>query len=230
MLHNLYGDVFLGLRSLRKNPILSLTAILTLALGIGANTAIFTMLYGLVLRSLPTPQAWQLVKIGIASAAEPDSEQNSSSIPYLMLQAYQAQQTSFRELSGWSGEDVLMKDDNGTIRNYYGVLISGNAFDLMRIQPYRGRLIAPYDDVRSGPHTGWPVVLNYGFWSERFGRSPDVIGNATQSSGPKLAQGNHRHDCRCYSSRFSRRPARPRAKNIHALADGRHARWQSHVG
>ena len=69
MLRNLNGDVVLGLRSLRKNPILSLTAVLTLALGIGANTAIFTLLYGLVLRSLPTPQAWQLVKVGIASKA-----------------------------------------------------------------------------------------------------------------------------------------------------------------
>lgn len=176
MLHNIYRDVLLGLRSLRKNPILSLTAILTLALGIGANTAIFTLLYGLVLRSLPTPQAWQLVRIGIASAAEPDSEEDASSIPYRMLQAYQAQQTSFRELSAWSGEDVLMRDDNGTIRNYYGVLVSGNAFDLMRIQPFLGRLIAPYDDVRGGPSTGWPVVLSYGFWNERFGRSPDVVG------------------------------------------------------
>src|SRR5262249_22473944 len=119
--------------------------------------------------------AWQLVKIGIASAAVPDSKEGSSSFPYLMLQAYQAQQTSFRELSAWSGEDVLMKDDNGTIRNYYGVLVSGNAFDLMRIQPYRDRLIAPSADVPGGPHPGWPVVLNYGFWGERFGRS-DVIG------------------------------------------------------
>jgi predicted permease len=176
MLHNFYRDVLLGLRSLRNHPILSLTAILTLALGIGANTAIFTLLYGLVLRSLPTPQAWQLVKIGIASAAEPDSEEDSSSIPYRMLQAYQAQQTSFRELSAWSGEDVLMKDDNGTIRDYYGVLVSGNAFSLMGIQPFLGRLIAPYDDVPGGPRTGWPVVLNYGFWNERFGRSPDVVG------------------------------------------------------
>ena len=176
MLRNLDGDIVLGLRSLRKNPILSLTAVLTLALGIGANTAIFTLLYGLVLRSLPTPQAWQLVKIGIASAAEPDSEQSSSGIPYRMFQAYQAQQTSFRELSNWSGEDVLMKDDNGTIRNYYGVMVSGNAFDMLRIRPYLGRLIAPYDDVKGGSRTGWPVVLSYGFWNERFGRSPDVIG------------------------------------------------------
>ena len=176
MLRNLNGDVVLGLRSLRKNPILSLTAVLTLALGIGANTAIFTLLYGLVLRSLPTPQAWQLVKVGIASAAVPDSENDSSSFPYQMLQAYEAEQTSFRELSGWSGDDVLMKDDNGTIRNYFAAMVSGNAFDMLRIQPYLGRLIAPYDDVRGGPRTGWPVVLNYGFWGERFGRSPNVIG------------------------------------------------------
>src|SRR3984957_11458841 len=176
MLRNLNGDVIHGLRSLRKNPILSLTAVLTLALGIGANTAIFTLLYGLVLRSLPTPQAWQLVKIAIASAAQPDNEQGGLFIPYRMIQAYEAEQTSFRELSKWNGQDVLMKDDNGTIRDYFAVVVSGNAFDLMRIQPYVGRLIAPYDDVRGGPRNGWPVVLSYGFWGERYGRSPDIIG------------------------------------------------------
>jgi predicted permease len=176
MLRNLDSDVVLGLRSLRKNPILSLTAVLTLALGIGANTAIFTLLYGLVLRSLPTPQAWQLVKIGLASAVDPDNEQDGSFIPYRMLQGYEAEQTSFRELSKWTGQDVLIKDDNGTIRNYDGVMVSGNGFDMLGIQPYLGRLIAPYDDVRGGPRTGWPVVLNYGFWGERYGRSPKVIG------------------------------------------------------
>ena len=175
MLRNLDSDVVLGLRSLRKNPILSLTAVLTLALGIGANTAIFTLLYGLVLRSLPTPQAWELVKVGLASAAEPDNEQDGSFIPYQMLQAYEAEQTSFRELSKWNNQDVLMKDDNGTIRDYSDMVVSGNAFDLLHIQPYLGRLIAPYDDVPGGPRSGWPVVLSYGFWGERYGRSPNVI-------------------------------------------------------
>jgi putative ABC transport system permease protein len=180
MLHNLDGDVVLGLRSLRKNPILSLAAVLTLALGIGANTAIFTLLYGLVLRSLPTPQAWHLVKIGMASAAEPDSEQSASFIPYRMMQGYQAAQSSFGDLSAWSGEDIPMKDASGTIRNYYGVVVSGNAFELLRIPPYRGRLIAPYDDVKGGPRTGWPVVLSYGFWGERFGRSSEAIGSSLE--------------------------------------------------
>lgn len=175
-LDNSLQDLRYGLRMLRKSPGFTTIAILTLALGIGANTAIFSLLYGLVLRSLPTPRAWQLVSVGIASTAVPESEEDPSSFPYRMLEAYRAQQQSFRELSSWTGEDVLMKDENGTIRGYDGVLISGNAFDLMGIQPYRGRLIAPYDDVRGGPSTGWPVVLSYGFWSERFNRSPDVIG------------------------------------------------------
>src|SRR5712691_3999238 len=74
-LETLLQDVRFGLRMLRKNLVLTMVAVLTLALGIGANTAIFTLLYGLVLRSLPTPDAFHLVKVGIPSAAEPDSEE-----------------------------------------------------------------------------------------------------------------------------------------------------------
>jgi predicted permease len=181
-MHNWYRDVFLGLRSLRKNPILSLTAILTLTLGIGANTAIFTLLYGLVLRSLPIPQAAQLVKVGMASAVEPESEQNSSFMPYRMLQGLRAEQASFRDLSAWGDDEVLIKDADGSVRNYFAVLVSGNAFDLLGIQPYRGRLLAQYDDVHGGPRGGWPVVLSYGFWNDFYGRAPDILGKQIKIS------------------------------------------------
>ena len=76
-LETLLQDVRFGLRMLRKNPVLTMVAVLTLALGIGANTAIFTLLYGLVLRSLPAANAGQLVKVGIASAAIPDERPSS---------------------------------------------------------------------------------------------------------------------------------------------------------
>lgn len=66
MIESWYRDFVLGLRGLRKRPIFCLTAILTLALGIGANTAIFTLLYGLLLRSLPVAQPWRLVRINLA--------------------------------------------------------------------------------------------------------------------------------------------------------------------
>jgi len=182
MLGGWYGDVVLALRSLRKNPVLSLTAVLTLALGIGANTAIFTLLYGLVLRSLPTQDATGLVRIGTPSAAEPDSEENNAFMPYRMLQGLREEQSSFRNLSVWSSDQALIKDKDGSVQGYLAVMVSGNAFDVLRIQPYRGRLIAPYDDVRGGPPAGWPVVLSYGFWSDFYNRAPDIVGKQIKIS------------------------------------------------
>ncbi|HEX4546613.1 MAG TPA: ABC transporter permease, partial [Candidatus Acidoferrum sp.] len=182
MLDGWFRDMVHGFRSLRKNPILSLTAVLTLTLGIGANTAIFTLLYGLVLRSLPIPDAYHLVKVGVASAAEPDSEQNTSFMPYRMLQGLRERQSSFRDLSAWDGDQVLLKDIEGAVRGYFAVTVSGNAFDLLGVQPYRGRLIATYDDVRGGPQGGWPVVLSYGFWNEFFSRDPNIVGKQIKIS------------------------------------------------
>jgi predicted permease len=182
MLSDWYRDVVLALRSLRKNPVLSITAVLTLALGIGANTAIFTLLYGLVLRSLPTPDASGLVKIGTPSALEPDSEENNAFMPYRMLQGLREEQSSFRDLSAWSSDQALIKDKEGSVQGYLAVMVSGNAFDILRIQPYRGRLIAPYDDVRGGPPGGWPVVLSYGFWSDFYNRAPDIVGKQIKIS------------------------------------------------
>jgi predicted permease len=168
------GDLRFGLRMLRKNPVLTLVAVLTLALGIGANTAIFTLLYGLVLRSLPAANAGQLVKVGVASRAE--LEQEGVYMTYPMLRVFEKEQTSFRELSGWSEDMVQMKDREGAIRSYVAGLVSGNAFGLLGLRPYRGRLIAPYDDVKGGPSGGWPVVLSYGFWKDFYGSAEDIVG------------------------------------------------------
>ena len=116
------GDLRFGLRMLRKNPVLTLVAVLTLALGIGANTAI---LYGLVLRSLPAANPGQLVKVGVASRAE--LEQEGVYMTYPMLRVFEKEQTSFHELSGWSEDMVQMKDREGAIRSYAAGLVSGNA-------------------------------------------------------------------------------------------------------
>jgi predicted permease len=171
---DLLGDLRFGLRMLRKNPVLALVAVLTLALGIGANTAIFTLLYGLVLRSLPAHNAGELVKVGIASRAEPENE--GQFMTYAMLLAFEKEQTSFQELSSWDADDVLMKDGEGLVQRYESGLVSGNAFGLLGLQPYRGRLLAPYDDVRGGPTGGWPVVLSYAFWQGFYGGAEDIVG------------------------------------------------------
>ena len=184
-LETLLQDVRFGLRMLRKNPVLTMVAVLTLALGIGANTAIFTLLYGLVLRSLPAANAGQLVKVGIASAAIPD-DASGAFMPYRMMEALSEERSSFRELSAWSEEQVLMRDHEGSIQGYIVGLVGGNAFGLLGLQPYRGRLIASYDDVRGGPSGGWPVVLSYGFWKDFYGSAEGYRGKAD-------------HDFRCAS-------------------------------
>jgi predicted permease len=174
-LEDLLVDLRYGIRMLRKNPVLTIAAVLTLALGIGANTAIFTLLYGLVLRSLPTPNATQLVMVGIASTAQ-SSEDDGSWMTYQMLQAFRTEQSSFRELSAWGEDRVLLRDKQGSVQRYTAGMVSGNAFDLLGLPPYRGRLIEPSDDMRGGPSTGWPVVLSYGFWKDFYGGAEDVVG------------------------------------------------------
>jgi predicted permease len=170
-----YRDLLFGFRNLRKNPAFCLTAILTLAFGIGANTAIFALLYGLLLRSLPVADPQQLVHIGLISGASQYNDAQSV-IPYRMLQQLRTQQHSFAEISAWRGDAVIMQDGEGTLRIYTAGLVSGNAFPLLGMRPYLGRLIAPSDDVRGGPAEGWPVVLSYGFWTDRFGADPQIIG------------------------------------------------------
>jgi hypothetical protein len=174
-LEDLMIDLRYGMRMFRKNPVQTVAAVLTLALGIGANTAIFTLLYGLVLRSLPTPNAAQLVMVGIASTAQP-SEDDGSWMTYQMFEAFRSEQSSFRELSAWEEGRVLLRDKQGSVQRYTAGMVSGNAFDLLGLPPYRGRLIEPSDDVIGGPSTGWPVVLSYGFWKDFYGAAEDVVG------------------------------------------------------
>jgi predicted permease len=177
-----YRDFALGVRTLRRSPLFCLTAILTLALGIGANTAIFALLYGLLLRSLPASNPSQLAQIRMVSTASKFNDANSL-LPYHMVEQFRREQQSFSDISIWSGRAVPLEDSEGTMRFFNAGMVSGNAFPLFGMKPYLGRLIAPADDVRGGPAEGWPVVLSYGFWNERFGADPAVLGTQIKISG-----------------------------------------------
>jgi len=189
MVESWYRDLVLGLRGLRKRPVFSLTAILTLALGIGANTAIFTLLYGLLLRSLPVAQPWRLVRINITGAL-PGRGRQDFGLTWRMLKQLRLNQQSFTDISGWTDMSVDMRDSEGTLRMYPAELVSGNGFEVLGVKPLLGRLLIPSDDVPGGPSQGWPVVLSYGFWNERFSRDPQIIGKRIEiSSVPFVVAG-----------------------------------------
>jgi predicted permease len=174
-LESWYRDFLFGTRAIWKSPVFCITAILTLALGIGANTAIFALLYGLLLRSLPVKDPQRLAYIRLVSAASRNSG-GGEFIPYHMLAQFRREQRSFSDISVWWAGEVTMLDNENTLRAYRAGLVSGNAFPMFGMKPDLGRLIAPGDDVRGGSSEGWPVVLSYGFWNDRFAADPQIVG------------------------------------------------------
>jgi predicted permease len=173
MLESWLKDFTFGVRSLRRNPIFTITAILTIAVGIGANTVIFTLLYGLLLRSLPVSDPEQLVRLGMVS---PATTSFADVIPYRMLAQLRRQQTSFTDMAAWSARHVTVETTEGEPRMFIANFVSGNGFAVLGINPQIGRLLNDADDVRGGPSTGWPVVLSHGFWTDNYGGDPSVIG------------------------------------------------------
>ncbi len=179
-LETLGGDVRYALRGLRGNPVFCLTALLTLAIGIGANTTVFTLLHGLLLRGLPVVAPQELARIGVAGLTGPSP---AFVVPYRMLQQLRRQQRSFVGISAWGNGSVALEDQDGTLRQHVAGLVSGDAFELLGLRPGLGRLISPSDDVRGGPAEGWPLVLSDGFWRDRFGGDPGVVGTTVKISG-----------------------------------------------
>ncbi|PYQ04632.1 MAG: hypothetical protein DMF82_10195 [Acidobacteria bacterium] len=179
-LETLLADFRYGLRGLRRNPVFCLSAVLTLAIGIGANTAVFTLLHGLLLRSLPVARAEELARIGLTNLGDGPP---APIIPYQMIQQLRREQRSFIDLSAWREQSVAVSDRDGMKRWHQAGLVSGNAFALLGAQPRLGRLIDESDDVPGGPVHGWPVVVSDGFWKDRFGGDPRVIGTSLEVSG-----------------------------------------------
>lgn len=175
IIENLAQDLRFGLRTMRRRPLVSIVAIVVLGLGIGANTAVFTLLYGLLYRPLPVRQPDQLVRINLIGP-QVGPRRPSIGISWPILEQIKQQQRSFSAISAWTFRGVMITDNDGTLRQYLATLVSGNAFDVLGLQAYRGRLLQPQDDVRGGPPQGWVAVISYGFWAERFAFDPGVLG------------------------------------------------------
>ena len=169
-LERLRKDVVYGLRLLRKNPGFTVAAILSLALGIGANAAIFGLIDALLLKSLPVrdPQSLLfLAKQGVDGVRDP-------AFYYETYDRLRAQQPFFQEVAAF-GERLRMnvKVDGGS-ESIMGQLVSGNYYAVLGVPPAAGRVFTAADDRTPGGH---PVaVISYSYWQRRFGRAASAIG------------------------------------------------------
>ncbi len=164
------ADLKYALRQLRKSPGFAVTAILTLAIGIGANAIVFSVLNALVLRPLALPHSEQLVFLQRMPVDSP----NQSYPDYRDMR----DQTS--ALSGLAAYRIMMGglDTGKNPSSIWFYEASGNYFDIADVQPYLGRFFHASDE--HGPNSAPYVVLSYGYWQSHFGGDPRVVGQTVQ--------------------------------------------------
>jgi predicted permease len=163
------------LRTLAKSPVFTTVAILSLALGIGANTAIFTLINALLLSDLPVQHPEQLVQL---RGVRPDSKVPFS---YPMLRELERHQRVFTGLVGWGGGGMWNVEANGVLSREHITSVTGNAYSELGVTPLLGRLFIPAD---SDPATASQVaVLGYNFWQRRFAGAFDVVGKQIRIEG-----------------------------------------------
>jgi predicted permease len=175
-------DVAFAVRQLRKNPGFAITAILTLALGIGANTAIFTLVHAVLLKNLPVVDPKALVRVGDnerccnLNLASTDSDYTIFS--YAGYKYLRDHTPEFEQLAavqaGGVGLSVRRSSGDVSSHSSLGEFVSGNYFATFGIEPYAGRVIMPSDDTDGAP----PVaVLSYSAWQRDYAGDPGVIGS-----------------------------------------------------
>ena len=171
MITEIINDIRYALRMLTKNPAFACVVVLTLALGIGANAAIFSLLDRVLLQSLPVANPDQLA---VLSEYETKYEPGiGSSFSYPMYQDLRDRNSAFSGVIARGGTQMNVTHGDRTER-VSGELVSGNFFEVLGVRPWAGRLFTQDDDRTPGAH---PVaVLSYGYWESRFNKDPELIG------------------------------------------------------
>ncbi len=175
----LLQDLRYGARLLRRNPAFTTVAVLSLALGIGANTAIFTLIDAVMLRLLPVKDPGQLVLFGRA-------------FPYPRYEQFRDRNDAFTGIFAVSALDqvdlgVSPSSRSAEQERASGRLVSGCYFSVLGVRPFLGRILTEEDDKLPGGH---PVaVISYAFWKRRFGLDPGVIGKTFHLGAGRLVWG-----------------------------------------
>lgn len=177
-----------ALRRLKKTPFVTVVAIVSLALGIGANTAIFSLFDQMLLRAMPVEEPERLVNLS-APGPNPGSQSCNQSgscqelWSYPMFRDLQREQRSFTDIAAHRLFGVNLSG-TGQTTSGQGLLVSGSYFPVLRVRPALGRLLGPGDDERMGAH---PVaVLGYDYWQNRLGADGSILNETIMVNGQPL--------------------------------------------
>jgi putative ABC transport system permease protein len=175
-MRSLIRDIRYGFRSFLKRPGFTAIAIVTLALGIGANTAIFSLVNTVLLRPLPVPHPEQLVEVYGTFHNGADYTIQS----YLNYKDYRDRNDVFSGLIAYRFAPMSVSHE-GRNERVWGYLVSGNYFEVLGVQPFLGRYFAPEEDKTPGSH---PVaVISYVCWQKRFASDRGIVGQALTLNG-----------------------------------------------
>jgi predicted permease len=174
----LLRDLRYATRQLRNAPGFTVAAVLTLALGVGATTAIFSVVYGLLLASLPFHDAARIISIGETHPQVP----GSIVATYPDYEEWKTQQKSFTEIAAYStlNPDTVSLAMHGHAEQVRRVLASGNLFSLLGVSPLLGRTLSEQDEKSANDHV---AVLSAAAWERYFGRDPSVVGRSVDLNG-----------------------------------------------
>jgi putative ABC transport system permease protein len=167
---NLWQDIRYGFRTIAKQPGFAAIVILTLALGIGANTAIFSVVYGVLLRPLPYPQPDHITQISISYNGQLDY----SGFDAREFEFWKAHSEPFAYVAATTGVGFNLSTGSQPLR-VRALRVSKDYFGVMGVQPALGREFTKDEDSTSGPDV---AILSYGLWKSQFGGDPNLIGKA----------------------------------------------------
>jgi predicted permease len=179
MLEALWRDMRFSLRSMRRTPAVTLAVVATLAIGIGANTAVFSVVNGILIKPLPFPDAGRLVTVahGAPGLRLSDSSDVGSS---LFLYFIEREQNRTFEGVGLLGQGTGTVTGRGEPEQVRRLFVTADVLPILGIEPLLGRAFSAQDDAPGSPNT---VVLAYGYWQRRFGGDPSVVGQSLTLEG-----------------------------------------------
>jgi putative ABC transport system permease protein len=186
-MNSIWSDIRYALRMLAKNAGFTAVAVITLALGIGANTAIFSFTDQILLRSLPVPNPRQLVVLRSPGPQNghcwSDIDGCAQSFSYPTYKALREHATVFSGLLVYRDIDVNVSG-HGATESAHASLVSGNYFETLELQPALGRVFTQNDETAPGANP--VVVLSYGYWARQFGADPSILNKPLVVNGVSL--------------------------------------------